>query len=136
MPADNAQSRKRVLAYSTAMDGQQLDALRKAILAIEGVSSLQLDNKELRVEYVFPECSYMDIWLEIQGSALAKDLSLPAELREWFRANAEETEQHRLSKSSDCLSYSRDIYVQQYHREQQQGMDSRKHLWRRHQRKK
>lgn len=130
------QNRQRALSFGKTIDPQQLEKLRRAILAIDGVTKLDTGESMLSVEYVFPACSYMDIWIEIQDSGLARNFSLFRALLEWMRANAEATEQHRLKVASDCFSYSRDIYVEHHHRKQQQAMDSHKHLWRRHQRKK
>ncbi len=131
MQAGKHETRKRKLLFPEHCADEELALLTNRILALESVTGLKMEGRQMEVEYEFPGCSYMDIWTEVEASSLVKHFSFFPCLLQEMRANAEFNERQHLENRKDWFRYTRDIYV--HHHLARQQVASHKHLWRRHQ---
>ena len=127
------ENRSRKLAFPGHAESAEMESLRNKILALDGVTGVKLESGEMKVDYQFPACTYLEIWNETELSPLLKTLPWWRSMAESMKAHAEFNERHHREQNPDWFKYTRDIYLHHHLEKRQKQIESHKHLWRRHQ---
>ena len=129
------QTKKRTLRFSTPLSAGELEALRSALLQMEGSIKIDGDETQITIEYEFPTSHFGEIWQLIGKLAGPAHITFLDRLRHSLLAFAERNESEHWLYPRHWHTYTEDIYVHYFDHHHDNINHAGKQLWRRYKKK-
>lgn len=130
--SQNSELRKRVIKFEKDLSPDEINFLQSSISVLDGITSVQIEERLLKIEYEFPTTCFTDIWQFINENLIASYFAFLQKLKYSLLSFAERNEKEHLLYPSNWHTYVEDIYIHYYDYDQSTGNDVRKQLWRRY----
>ena len=110
-------------------DRALLASLESELHSIDAVTGVQIEDTLLKIDYLFPDICFDQIWQLIKLKTDTSQLSLPTRLVYTLIAYTETIEQEHLQAQVGWDIYVRDIYVSSYRQQSARRANQKRKPW-------